>query len=135
MAVRNVLRNAVKALRMLDLPSEAYGTIEMALAEAMNNIVEHAYADIPNGVIQLEIVPCADGLHCKLTDDGHQMPDGNLPSGDLMPLDCEIDDLPEGGFGWFLIRELTRDLQYCRRSGKNILSFRISIEPAQNPAN
>jgi serine/threonine-protein kinase RsbW len=38
------------------------------------------------------------------------------------------DDLPEGGFGWFLIRELTKDLQYVRHEDQNRLTFSIPID-------
>ena len=35
------------------------------------------------------------------------------------------DDLPEGGFGWHLIRSLARDLAYVRRQDLNTFSFRV----------
>lgn len=131
-AVRAVLADVITDLKVLGLTGEEYGTIELVLAEVMNNIVEHAYAGHSNGVIDLEIRPKPDGLHCKLIDDGHAMPDESAPSGTLSSIECEITDLPEGGFGWFLIRDLTRDLKYARENGKNILEFRFAIRTVQN---
>lgn len=132
-AVRKVLVDAISALRFLDYSHEEYGTIELVLAEVMNNIVEHAYAGDPNGMIELEIVPSNNGLKCTLRDDGQPMPDGHVPLGTLPTPNnstpAAICDLPEGGFGWFLIQDLARDLQYCRRNRKNILTFRIATEP------
>lgn len=130
LAVRKALVDTIAALRFLDLSSEEYGTIELVLAEIMNNIVEHAYANDPDGMIELEIQPNSNGLSCFLRDDGQPMPDGNVPLG-VLPATCsdptaDIDDLPEGGFGWFLIRDLARDLKYSRQNGKNILTFRIA---------
>ncbi len=127
-AVRNGLADTISALRVLNLSGEDYGTIELVLAEVMNNIVEHAYADSPDGVIELTIQPKERGLYCTFNDNGHPMPDGTVPLGNLSSLNCEVDDLPEGGFGWFLIRDLARDLEYKRKCGKNILTFRIAIE-------
>lgn len=126
-AVREALADTIAALRILDLAGEEYGTIELVLAEVLNNIVEHAYADNQDGMIELEIVPKPNGLCCKLRDGGHPMPDGNVPLGNLPPSKTIIDDLPEGGFGWFLIRDLARDLQYTRSNGKNNLTFRIAV--------
>lgn len=131
-AVRAVLVDVITDLKVLGLTGEEYGTIELVLAEVMNNIVEHAYADHSGGMIELEIMPKPDGLHCKLVDDGHAMPGESAPSGMLASIECEIADLPEGGFGWFLIRDLTRDLQYVRENGKNILEFRFAIQAVQN---
>ena len=37
-------------------------------------------------------------------------------------------DLPEGGFGWFLIRSLTRDLTYLREDGYNMLCFCVDVD-------
>jgi serine/threonine-protein kinase RsbW len=33
------------------------------------------------------------------------------------------DDLPEGGFGWYLIRTLARDVRYDRNGVTNCLTF------------
>ena len=135
LAVRNVLADVIAALRVLDMADDEYGTIELVLAEVMNNIVEHAYADNPAGLIDLEIEPKANGLHCTLRDDGHPMPNGSVPLGELSSLDCAFSDLPEGGFGWFLIRDLAHDLQYTRQNGKNHLTFRIAVGQSQNSPN
>jgi len=133
LAVRKTLADTIKALRFLDFSSEEYGTIELVLAEAMNNIIEHAYADDPDGMVELEITPSDSGLKCILSDDGQPMPDGNIPIGNLPSKNVGptsvVNDLPEGGFGWFLIRDLARDLQHTRQGGKNILTFRIAAGP------
>ena len=126
MAVRTALGSALSGLRYLELTEDEGGTVELVLAEAMNNVVEHAYADT-SGVIELRVANCADGLFCEVLDDGAGMeglPAGNVPSGDLPP---SLDDMPEGGFGWFLIRSLARDLRYTREDGRNRLSFRIEL--------
>lgn len=128
LAVRNGLANAIASLRCLNLTDEEYGTIELVLAEVMNNIVEHAYANTPDGIIELVIQPKLRGLYCTFSDTGQPMPEGAAPLGNLSSLNCGLDDLPEGGFGWFLIRDLARDLEYTRNCGKNILTFRIATE-------
>lgn len=128
MAVRGGLADIIASLRTLNLASEEYGTVELVLAEVMNNIVEHAYADTPDGIIKVAIQPKAQGLHCIFNDDGLPMPDGMAPLGNLSTINSDIDDLPEGGFGWFLIRDLARDLKYARKGDTNILTFRIAVE-------
>lgn len=126
-AVRSALARMMEQLNGLDLSSHDRGVIELVLAEAMNNIVEHAYFGNPDGMVELQITPTDSGLICHLRDDGKPMPEGKAPKGDRALLDCEMEDLPEGGFGWFLIRDLAYELNYTRVSGKNLLSFRIAV--------
>ena len=129
--VRKALNDILAGLQHLELPLEETGTVELLLAEVMNNIVEHAYADNPNGMIDLKITPTERGLCCLVSDKGKAMPDGAAPIGNKAMLDCDLNDLPEGGFGWFLIRDLARDLEYSRQNGKNTLRFRIAVNQPQ----
>ncbi len=123
-AVRDLLGTLFQADFMQDLPDDQRGTAELVLAEVMNNIVEHAYSNGP-GSIDLRIVRDLAGLECCITDHGRPMPGRALPSGHLPGTEGE---LPEGGFGWFLIRNLTRDLHYRRDGSGNRLSFRLDAE-------
>lgn len=66
-------------------------------------------------------------LHCRITDSGAAMPGGRLPPGQFQDLG-ETQSLPEGGFGWFLIRTLAQDLDYRRIAGRNLLSFQLPCE-------
>ena len=99
------------------------GTAEIVLAEVLNNIVEHAYAD-QAGDITLRLVRHDGEVHCTVSDTGAPMPGLCLPEGRFQPLK-DLADLPEGGFGWFLIRSLTEGLAYQRSKGRNRLSFQL----------
>lgn len=125
-AVRVALRSAV-ARFVRQITAEEAGTLELVLAEVLNNIVEHAYAEAGPGRIELTIARDALGLTCRVEDDGAPMPGGMLPAGRLPSHAVAVDDLPEGGFGWFLIRDLTRDLSYARDGGRNLLMFRLPV--------
>ena len=128
LAVRDALRALIAAQPLRDLSPSGRGTAELALAEALNNIVEHAYAATP-GLIEVTLAPCPTGIACRIEDAGSAMPGGHLPAGRLP--DCigvPTDDLPEGGFGWSLIRSLTVDLRYERAGGRNRLTFTLPPE-------
>lgn len=125
-SVRDALCNFFEKIGA-DLPSpEMRFNVELILAEVLNNIVEHGYRGL-EGEIELVVTPAMDGLVFRVADSGHPMPDEILPEGNLPEHGC-IEDLPEGGFGWFLIRELSKDLEYRRESGRNLLSFRVCRE-------
>lgn len=125
--VRDALKRTLAGLGPLALSAEECGTVELVLAEVMNNIVEHAYQEAPDGMIDLHVSAVPTGLSFVFLDDGAPMPDGHPPLKTLPPITAEVDDLPEGGFGWFLIRELAHDLEYRIEAGRNRFSFRMSV--------
>jgi serine/threonine-protein kinase RsbW len=127
MAVRDALSAVRAALDPLSLNLEEHGTIEMVLAEVLNNIVEHSYPPSASGSIDIEGALENDGLHLRITDHGVAFPEGRTPLGAAPPIDIPLEDLPEGGFGWFLIRKLTNDVHYHRRNGENQLHLRLSV--------
>lgn len=128
LAVREALSRLLAALRPLNLDIEDAGTVELVMAEAMNNIVEHAYpeGDSP-GPIRLACAHGGDGLYVKITDSGRPMPDGTTPVGRPTNLNVDFSDLPEGGFGWFLIQDLAKEVEYRRINNDNQLTFRLPV--------
>lgn len=126
LAVREALRTLIDTAPLRDLTEEAQGTAQIVLAEALNNIVEHAYARYA-GTIEVTLHLTASGLVCRILDRGLPMPGGILPEGRLADWQDET-ALPEGGFGWHLIRSLSQDLDYCRKDDCNLLSFRLELE-------
>lgn len=125
-AVRGALRAAVACFaRQISL--DEVGTLELVLAEVMNNIVEHSYAGGATGTISLSIVRDRCGLSCSLSDDGVPLPEGCLAPPQLPETAVSTEHLPEGGFGWYLIHDLARDLGYRREGGQNLLAFRLPL--------
>lgn len=128
-AVRDALAIVVDVLRSDQLTEEELGAVELVLAEVLNNVVEHAYRGAEGEEIQLWWTLGRTGLHVRVADRGAEMP------GDCPPLfnACDPADhamnVPEGGFGWFLISGLARNIVYRRERGMNVLTFRIVVGP------
>lgn len=127
--VREGLRDLMACPLVQDLSEDCLGTAELVLAEALNNVVEHAYARY-SGQIEVEVQRGADQLRFHISDRGLPMPGAEPPAGRLPDMGA-FEDLPEGGFGWFLIRSLAQDLAYQRIGERNLLSFGVLVD---NPA-
>ena len=110
------------ALREEGLDAEVISNAELILAEVLNNVVEHAYAD-GTGPVEISVSILPDGLRCQVMDHGRPLPEGMLPP--LATPAAAPDSLPEGGFGWHIIRCLTSDLSYHRDGESNRLCLHV----------
>lgn len=105
------------------------GSITLAVSEALNNITEHAYAGLSRGQVHMVTDLLTDGVLVTLCDSGRPMPGKTLPAGHLPDSSGARAELPEGGFGWHLIRKLCADLSYTRHAGKNTLRMTFPRKP------
>jgi len=102
------------------------GTLEIVLAEVLNNVVEHALAGRSDGLIALTGNYDKCCWHLKVRDNGARMPEDQIPAGHAPEVETELMDLPEGGFGWMMVRTLACDINYDRAAdGWNVLTFSL----------
>lgn len=133
-AAREASERLMTGLAPLKLAMEAAGNVELILAEALNNIVEHGYPDPQNGgPISVFCEHKDDCLQIKLIDKGIPMPNGQTPIGLAVDTNVDFMDLPEGGFGWFIIKDLAKEVMYRRVDDTNLLDLQIAI--AEGAAN
>ena len=124
-SVRAALAAILDRLADLALSDDDRGALEIVLAEVLNNIVEHAYAESPDGRIELTVRPSVTHITCEVLDGGEPMPGGRVPEPAVPALSGDDAGLPEGGFGWSLIRLLCVELRYAREGGRNRLTLRL----------
>lgn len=127
-AVRNGLAQTMACIAPLALSADEAGTVELVLAEALNNVVEHALA-ATEGQTTVEIRGNhgPDGLRLSIIDQGAPMPDGQAPRPQAPDLDVALIHMPEGGFGWFMIHTLAQDVRYARVGNRNHLTLLLSV--------
>lgn len=129
--VRRSIHEVEDMLHNAGIASEDIGSIAIVLAEALNNVVEHALANTTGEAITLVVRARSRSLLFEIRDRGRPMPKGRAPVGNHpMSEFNQFDPLPEGGYGWFLIRELVQDLVYDRVNDENILFFRYRLTDA-----
>ena len=125
-AVSAILARLERSLAARGTTKETRADIQLALAEILNNIIEHSVAGLADPQIRLLMTQAAGRLQVEIADRGRPLPPSLLSAAALpaMPDDpLDIDALPEGGFGWFIIHSLAHDMTYERAGGTNLLSF------------
>lgn len=127
MEARNGVCAVAQELRSQGVSEDTAGDIEIALAEAINNIVEHAYAGVEPGNVRVICSFQQSRLDIRISDKGFPLPADELPAGAPAVITADKQSLPEGGFGWFLIRQLTSDIRYDRINGHNRLSMGFDL--------
>ncbi|MEO0372773.1 MAG: ATP-binding protein [Pseudomonadota bacterium] len=115
-STRAALSDIRDAMAEASFKDDFIGRVEIVMAELFNNIAEHAYRDTGKGDVRCAIDISGSTMVVEVTDQGEPMPGGEVPDGTLPDIDVDFSDLPEGGFGWFLIRSQVDRLTYERQA-------------------
>jgi serine/threonine-protein kinase RsbW len=95
--------------------------IQLATDEAASNIIEHAYENITDGLLELSCGMRDDLMTIVLIDHGESFDPSEIPLPDLK---ADLSDRKIGGLGIFLMRKLMDDVHYEVKPNKgNILTM------------
>ena len=122
-AVRAALDEVARWMEAYDLSPEMTANALIVLGEVLNNIVEHALPEMSCASVRIDVSRTTAGLFVETADPGRPLPHTLLAQASLPDAAGPVADLPEGGFGWFIIHSLARDMVYEREAGENRLSF------------
>lgn len=128
--VHLVLQRVVDDLTAFKLSEDLLASAEILMAEVINNIIEHAYQSESNQPIEMSLLCTDTTLKFVFLDFGHAMPFGMPPSETPSNLTHNTEQLPEGGFGWPIIRKLSKNIQYSRRGKVNALAVEMDMADA-----
>jgi serine/threonine-protein kinase RsbW len=126
---RGAIAAISKRLRVSGLSCERANEVEIALAEAINNVVEHAYTGVESGKISVKCNLANTRLLIRICDTGVTLPQSCVVPGFAPEISVSRANLPEGGFGWFLVHELASNIRYERRKQVNHLILRFDLHP------
>lgn len=109
----------------LSLSAEMTMNINLALEEAVANIIMYAYPPQEQHNILLKATASDRQLIFLLTDNGLSFDPTQVPDADVT---SSIEDRPIGGLGIFLIRSIMNEVSYQRLDGENRLTMKKNIE-------
>ncbi len=107
-------------------PEDVGHQVVSAFVEAFNNAVIHAYHGMPSGPVEVALEVGRGELEVRVTDRGQSFAPETVPEPDL-------DALPEGGLGLFIIRNFMDDVCYERVGDKNVLTMTKSLLASTTP--
>ncbi|GFK94152.1 Serine/threonine-protein kinase BtrW [Fundidesulfovibrio magnetotacticus] len=103
-------------------PAEDAALVELAVCEAVNNAVIHAYGRRPGQPVEVSLTLGAGRLEVRVADRGRPFeafPE-TLPG---MPDAGELDDVPLGGWGLRIIGQAMEHVDYRSEEGRNTLTM------------
>jgi len=115
----------------LDLADAKPSSVELAVVEAVNNSIEHAYQSQSGNSVDVAFEYDSDCLSITVSDYGAPMPnsiasqfseDVSMPSGAV-----DIDELPVSGWGMQLLKSVCDEVSYQRQHSCNTLSLSFKL--------
>lgn len=108
----------------LELSPELTMNINLALEEAVANIIMYAYPANQEHTIRLKVTADDSQLIFLLTDKGVSFDPTQVEEADVT---LPIEERPIGGLGIFLIRSIMNEVSYQRLDGENRLTLKKKL--------
>ncbi|MDS4021253.1 MAG: ATP-binding protein [Candidatus Competibacter sp.] len=120
-----LLSGALCGVCHLVLPAVDIAPVNLAMVEAVNNVVEHAYHGESGHSVRVEFELAPNRLHLRVRDRGEPMAPGRLEAvAALVAPDPEDpDSLRTRGRGLAIIKSCMDTVNYEARDGVNTLSM------------
>jgi len=83
--------------------------IQLAADEASSNIIEHAYAGMKGGKLEIECSIFDDGLEIVMRDQGKSFNPSSVPEPNVK---ADLSERKIGGLGMYLMRKLMDEVTY-----------------------
>lgn len=95
-------------------------SINLALEEAVTNVIMYAYPKESDEVLELDAIISPGSLEFVITDSGKAFDPTAAPEADVS---LDVQDRPIGGLGIYLVRNIMDTVRYERKDGRNILTM------------
>jgi len=113
------------------VPEGALNDMQVAVDEAVSNIVRHAFPEGGAHLIRVDLSVAGGRLCARLEDDGIAFDPTAAPAS---PPAGGLDQRPVGGLGLLFMRTLLDSMAYRREGQRNILELGKAFEPNTPPA-
>ena len=126
-----ILHNEIKQIALLpdfvetvamrvELDHEAALNLNLALEEAVTNVIMYAYPEGTDGVVNIDATVDGKNVSFVITDNGIAF---DPTAKEEIDIAAGIDERPIGGLGIHLVRTIMDEVSYERKDEKNILTI------------
>lgn len=109
------------------LPAKTAFALDMALTEAVTNVLNYAFSDEEQHELVVTILPMETAISAEIRDDGQPFDPLNYAP---VQLPTSLDEAGVGGLGIHLIRSYASECRYRRENDHNILTLTFSLADA-----
>ena len=107
------------------LDNETVFNLNLALEEAVSNVILYAYPEGTDNVVDIEAKADGNQVSFVITDSGKPF---DPTAKEEVDIDAEITDRPIGGLGIHLVRTIMDKVSYERKEEKNILTLILTTK-------
>lgn len=125
-AVRCAIAEAMAWLTDCKVADSDRGNVEIVLAEALNNVVEHGQM-LPNEDITIILALSSHHVQCTIRDTGVRSSVLVERRNGAASCPGDIDALPEGGFGISLIQAIASEIEYLPVAQGNLVALTVPL--------
>ncbi|CAN5354151.1 hypothetical protein BH09MYX1_BH09MYX1_68400 [soil metagenome] len=126
-AVPDALAHVQSYCSTIGVPEEELSVVELCLAEAVNNAIEHGYAGRGGEFVDVVVDYASPTLTIAISDRGRPLPIERLNSDALSFDPTDIAVLPERGLGLAIIHSAMDAVAYATADGVNTLTLRKRV--------
>ena len=113
-----------EATRDMDIDPGVTSQLNLALEEAVANVVNYAYPEGTDGTVDIDAKRKGNSISFVISDSGKAF---DPTARENVDISAGVRERPVGGLGIHLIRKIMDTVSYERRDGKNILTITKNI--------
>ena len=113
------------ALKAAGADESLSGSLNLALEEAVTNVILYAYPEGTEGTVDLDAGVNGTSLIFTISDTGKPFDPTARAEVDI---NADLEDRPVGGLGIHLVKQIMDEVRYERRPGKNVLILTKKIQ-------
>ena len=108
----------------LDFSTKMAAKLQLGVAEWLTNVIKHGYRGQPGHPIQLTMEFRQDSMFLEIVDQGVSFTLDPLQKAEPVQFDpLDLDNLPESGWGLYLIKNCVDKINYRHAEGANMLTL------------
>lgn len=127
----NICQNISKNLSDMNIDTADIAACEIATREALNNIIKHAYLNDCENNIEILVSSNKNKISISFSDYGRERTEIKAATLFFNPQD--IENLPESGFGLYIIEKVMDLTEYISENGKNTYTITKILKNNNKP--